>query len=144
MKKSVVLALVLGLALSIPGCGFDPAIDSAVTIVKEVTPTPEPTPTPEAAATPTPEAVATPTPEVVTEQSPSGVKIEVKEGTYYTTADVNLRSDCSTEGMQVNGAAAGTELKSTGVCENGWIRVEYEGQTCYVSGDFVTTTPPAE
>lgn len=141
MKKTVALALVLGLALGITGCGYDPAIDSAVTIVK-VTPTPEPTPTPEVVATPTPEAVATPTPEpVVTEQSPSGVKIEVKEGTYYATADINVRSDCSTEGSQINGVSAGTELKSTGICENGWIRIEYEGQTGFVSGDFVSATP---
>lgn len=142
MKKSLVLVLLLGLAFSIPGCGFDPAIDSGVMIVK-VTPTPEPTPTPEVVATPTPEAVETPTPEVVTEQSPSGVKIEVKEGTYYATADINVRADCSTEGAQVNSVARGTELKSTGVCENGWIRIEYDGQVGYVSGDFVSTEPVA-
>ena len=29
------------------------------------------------------------------------------------------------------------------LCENGWIRVDYNGQTCYASGDFVTTTAPA-
>ena len=104
----------------------------------KVTPTPEPvaTPTPEAVATPTPEP--TPVPEVVTEQTPSGIKVEVKAGTYTTTADVNLRADASTDAQQVSGAAAGTQLTSTGVCENGWIRVEYEGQVCYVSGDFVT------
>ena len=22
-------------------------------------------------------------------------------------------------------------------CDNGWIRVDYNGQTCYVSGDYV-------
>ena len=38
---------------------------------------------------------------------------------------------------------SGTQLNSTGVCENGWIRVDYNGQTCYASGDFVTTTAPA-
>lgn len=133
MKKLIVPVLLLGLILGISGCGFDPAIDSTVQIMK-VTPTPEPvaTPTPEAAATPTP------VPEVVTEQTPSGIKIEVKAGTYTTTADVNLRADASAEAQQVSSAAAGTQLTGTGVCENGWVRVEYEGQVCYVSGDFVT------
>lgn len=143
MKKSALLVLLLGMALSMPGCGYDPAIDSSVMVVR-VTPTPEPTPTPE--TTPEPEATPEPTPEVTepkTEQTPSGIKVEVKEGTYYTTADVNLRGDASPDGEYLNGASAGTELKSTGVCENGWVRVEYEGQTCYVSGDFVTTEPAA-
>lgn len=139
MKKAVVPALLLGLILSISGCGFDPAIDATVTIAK-VTPTPEPEKEPEtkpeAAATPTPEP--TPTPEVVTEQTPSGIKVEVKTGTYTTTAPVNLRADASADAQQVNGAAEGTQLNSTGVCENGWIRVEYDGQVCYVSGDYVT------
>lgn len=137
MKKLMVPVLLLGLILGISGCGFDPAIDSTVQIMK-ITPTPEPvaTPTPEAVATPTPEP--TPVPEVVTEQTPSGIKVEVKAGTYTTTADVNLRADASTDAQQVSGAAAGTQLTGTGVCENGWIRVEYEGQVCYVSGDFVT------
>lgn len=139
MKKLVVPVLLLGLILTISGCGFDPAIDSTVQIMK-VTPTPEPvatpTPEPKKEAEPTPEP--TPTPEVVTEQTPSGIKVEVKAGTYTTTAPVNLRADASTDGAQVNGVDAGTQLTSTGVCENGWVRVEYEGQVCYVSGDYVT------
>lgn len=141
MKKSVLLVLMLGLALSIPGCGYDQAIDSSVTIVK-VTPTPEATPTPAVPeATPTPAVPeATPTPEVVTEQSPSGVKIEKKDGTYYALTGVNLRADCSTDAEVVSAASIGTELKSTGVCENGWIRVEYEGQVCFVSGELVSTS----
>ncbi|MFR7396070.1 MAG: hypothetical protein ACLUTA_13115 [Blautia wexlerae] len=31
---------------------------------------------------------------------------------------------------------SGTGLKSTGVCDNGWIRVDYNGQTCYASGEL--------
>lgn len=136
MKRTALLALALGLVLGISGCGFDTTIDSTVTVVR-VTPTPEPTPTPE--VTPTPEA--TPTPVPVYEQSPSGVKVEVKEGTYYAASDLNLRSDCGPEGQIITGVALGTELKSTGVCENGWIRVDYQGQTCYASGDYVSTEP---
>ena len=137
MKKSLLLVLVLGLAFAASGCGFDPTIDSSVMIVK-VTPTPEPTPTPE--VTPTPEA--TPTPEVTTEQTASGVKVEVKNGTYYAASELNLRSDASADAELVTSVAAGTTLNSTGVCENGWVRVDYNGQVCYASGDFVTTTAP--
>ena len=124
MKKSLWLVLVLGLAFAAQGCGFDPTIDSSVMIVK-VTPTPEATPTPAA------------------EQTASGVKVEVKSGTYYASSELNLRSDASSDANLISSVAAGTQLNSTGVCENGWIRVDYNGQTCYASGDFVTTTAPA-
>ena len=126
MKKTLWLVLVLGLAFAAQGCGFDPTIDSSVMIVK-VTPTPE----------------ATPTPEVTTEQTASGVNVEVKEGTYYAASELNLRSVASADADLVASVASGTELKSTGVCDNGWIRVDYNGQTCYASGDYVTTSAPA-
>lgn len=118
MKKSLWLVLVLGLAFAAQGCGFDPTIDSSVMIVK---------------VTPTPEA----------EQTASGVKVEVKSDTYYASSELNLRSDASADADLISSVAAGTQLNSTGVCENGWIRVDYNGQTCYASGDFVTTTAPA-
>lgn len=138
MKKVRMLVLLMGLALFIPGCGFnDSGEDYSVTVIK-ATPTPEPTPTP--AVTPTPEV--TPTPVPVIEQTASGVNVEVKEGTYYTTNDVNLRTDASTEVEYIVGIPANTQLHSTGVCDNGWIRVDYNGQVGYVSGDYVTTTAP--
>ena len=120
MKKSLWMFLVLGLAFAVQGCGFDPTIDSSVMIVK-----------------------VTPTPEVTTEQTASGVNVEVKEGTYYAASELNLRSDASADADLVASVASGTELKSTGVCDNGWIRVDYNGQTCYASGDYVTTSAPA-
>ena len=55
---------------------------------------------------------------------------------------VNLRSDANAEAEFVAGVLSGESLKCTGVCDNGWIRVDYNGQTCYASGDYVSTTPP--
>lgn len=133
MKKSLWLVLLLGLAFAVQGCGFDPTIDSSVMIVK-VTPTPE-----AAEATPTPEA----TPTVVAEQTASGITVEVKQGTYYASSELNLRSDASADADLIASVAAGTQLNSTGVCQNGWIRIDYNGQTCYASGDYVSTTAPA-
>ena len=108
-------------------------------MIVKVTPTPEVTPTPATAATPTPEATPTP----ATEQTASGINVEVKTGTYYAASELNLRSDASADADLVASVASGTQLNSTGVCDNGWIRVDYNGQTCYASGDFVTTTAPA-
>jgi uncharacterized protein YgiM (DUF1202 family) len=133
MKKAGLLAMLLGFALCIPGCGFTEGTDAVVNVIN-ATPTPEPTPTPE--VTPTPEA--TPTPEPVVEQTPGGTNVEVKDGIYSANADINLRADCSVEADILASVAAGTQLTSTGVCDNGWIRVSYEGTTCYASGDYVT------
>ena len=90
--------------------------------------------------TPTPE----PTPEATTEQTASGVTVEVKDGTYYASSELNLRSDASADAELIASVAAGTQLTSTGVCQNGWIRINYNGQTCYASGDYVSTTAPAQ
>lgn len=133
MKKAGLLVMLLGMIFCIPGCGFTEGRDAVVTVIK-ATPTPEPTPTPE--VTPTPEA--TPTPAPVIEQTPGGTKVEVKNGTYQTTAAVNLRADASADAEMVGSVEPGVQLNSTGVCENGWIRVDYNGTVCYASGDYVT------
>lgn len=138
MKKTRLLAIVLGLALVLPGCGFTKGSDAVVTVI-EATPTPTPEPTPE----PTPTPAATPTPAPVMEQTPSGVNEEVKSGTYTATAAVNVRSDCNTDAAQIGSVEQGATITSTGVCENGWIRIDYQGQTGYVSGDFVTPADTA-
>ena len=111
MKKAALAVLLLGAALCIPGCGFEEGAGASVTVI-QATPTPIPTPTPE----------ATPTPEV----------------TYVANADINLRADASADATWIAGVTSGTQLTSTGVCDNGWIEVSYEGQTAYVSGDYVS------
>lgn len=135
MKKAGLIAMALGFALVMPGCGFTEGTDAIVTVI-EATPTPIPTATPEPVATPTPEA--TPTPAVVTEQTPGGVTVTVQSGTYTATADINMRSDASTDAEVLVGIASGTQLTGTGVCDNNWVRVEYDGKTGYVSGDYVS------
>ena len=127
MKKKCILALILGAAFMAQGCGFTEGTDAVVTVV-DSTPTPEPTEAPEETATPTPEATAEadstaaadPTAQAAaTEQTPSGINVQAQD------------------------ALSGESLKCTGICDNGWIRVDYNGQTCYASGDYVSTTPPA-
>lgn len=151
MKRKCILALILGAAFMAQGCGYTEGTDAVVTVV-DATPTPEPTEAPEATATPEPtaEAAADSTAAdsaatdstAATEQTPSGITVEVKDETYYAVEGVNLRSDASADADFVAGVLSGDALKCTGVCANGWIRVDYNGQTCYASGDYVSTTPP--
>ena len=72
------------------------------------------------------------------EQTPSGINVTVEEGEYTATADLNLRGDATPDGELITGVEAGTVLHGTGVCENGWIRIEYEGQTVYATGDYLS------
>ena len=151
MKKKCILALILGAAFMAQGCGFTEGTDAVVTVV-DSTPTPEPTEAPEETATPTPEATAEtdstaaadPTAQAAaTEQTPSGINVQAQDATYYAVEGVNLRSDASADAEFVAGVLSGESLKCTGICDNGWIRVDYNGQTCYASGDYVSMTPPA-
>lgn len=151
MKKKCILALILGAAFMAQGCGFTEGTDAVVTVV-DSTPTPEPTEAPEETATPTPEATAEadstaaadPTAQAAaTEQTPSGINVQAQDATYYAVEGVNLCSDASADAEFVAGVLSGESLKCTGICDNGWIRVDYNGQTCYASGDYVSTTPPA-
>lgn len=138
MKKAGILVLACVAVLCMAGCGFEEGAGATVTIVHD-TPTPIPTPTPE--ATPTPEP--TPTPAIETEKTASGVVVSKIPGTYVTTTDVNLRDDASAEANLIIGVMGGTELTGTGVCDNGWIQINFDGQTVYASGDYLQQTGTA-
>ena len=89
-------------------------------------------------------ALATATPVQETSQTAAGVTIVKQDATYYATSDVNLRTDCSTDAQIIQGVAPGTALTSTGVSQDGqWIEVNFNGQTCYISAQFASTTAPA-
>ena len=66
------------------------------------------------------------------------MNVTKQDGTYVANADINLRADASADATWIAGVTSGTQLTSTGVCDNGWIEVSYEGQTAYVSGDYVS------
>lgn len=147
------MALIIGAAFLAQGCGYEEGTDAVVTVV-DSTPTPEPTEKPKATATPTPKAAAAAADSTTagaadpaaqtaaTEQTPSGINVQAQDATYYAVEGVNLRSDANAEAEFVAGVLSRESLKCTGVCDNGWIRVDYNGQTCYASGDYVSTTPP--
>lgn len=136
MKKSRLLIVLAGLAVFASGCGYSTGGEDSTVTVIEATPTPT--------ATPTPEATPTPTPAQEVVQTASGVNIIKQNATYYVVEGVNVRSDCSTEAQMITGTTAGQELTSTGVSEDGqWVEVTINGQTGYVSAQYVSTTAPA-
>ena len=74
------------------------------------------------------------------EQTPGGIAVTVTSATYKANNNLNIRIDASKESDIITGVLSGTILKCTGICQNGWIRVEYDGKTGYVSGDYVSLT----
>ena len=64
--------------------------------------------------------------------------------TVYATGSVNVRSSYSTSSSIVGSLDAGDSVTRTGRGSNGWSRVTYNGQTAYISSEFLTTEKPEE
>ena len=87
----------------------------------------------------------TETPEEQTQEAeePSLYIEEVSE-TVWATDAVNVREAADTSSSRVGGLGKGESITRTGICENGWSRVDYNGTTAYIHGDYLTTTEPVE
>lgn len=106
-----------------------------VTVTPTPPPTPTPVPTPEPTPTPTPEPVETPEPEPEPDEDgfyPCDDSVTV------TTDGLNVRSEPNTSCSVIGSLDRGAGLHRTGYNEENWYRVEYDGQTAYVSGDYVS------
>ncbi len=98
--------------------------------------TPEPTPVPETTPEPTPESEPEPTPEPEPTKDEDG--FWPAEGTVTVDAsELNVRATPSTDGARLGAVTGGTVLDRTGYSDEGWTRVIYDGQTAYVSSEYV-------
>lgn len=64
--------------------------------------------------------------------------------TVYATRSVNVRANYSTSSSVVGSLNAGDSVTRTGRGSNGWSRVTYNGQTAYISSNYLTTEKPEE
>ncbi len=117
----VIIFLVLCAAalLLMRSCGGDRA--AAASPSPSATATAEPSPTPTPAPTPSP--------------TPSSVSV-------WTTDGVNLRDAPSTDGKIITTVEKNTQLERTGLADNGWSIIDYNGVVCYVDSSFLTETAP--
>lgn len=79
---------------------------------------------------------------VSTEKPP--VEVSDKSDTVVITEDANLRTGPGTDHDVVTTLAKDTELKRTGVAENGWSRVEYDGKEAYIHSNLIEEKKEAE
>ncbi len=111
-------------------------------ILEDSTEAVTPEDTPEAA---TPEETSEEVTEVQTtpeETTEAVVFTEVNEKVYCTESSVNVRRAPGTHGEKAGQLARGDEVTRTGIGDNGWSRVLYKNEVCYVHGDFLSMEKP--
>lgn len=64
--------------------------------------------------------------------------------TVYTTERCNIRESYSTNSNKIATVNKDTQLKRTGIGDNGWSRVEYNGKTCYIFSQYLNKDKPAD
>jgi len=62
--------------------------------------------------------------------------------TVYATTEVNVRSSWSTSSSVLGSLKEGESATRTGIGDNGWSRISFNGGTAYVYSDYLTTTKP--
>lgn len=78
--------------------------------------------------------------------STTEIKVEFKdvEETMYATQDCNLRKSYSTSSEKAGYLTKGQEVTRTGIADNGWSRINYNGQVVYVASRLLTSELPEE
>lgn len=67
----------------------------------------------------------------------SGVDVEKTSGTGTIIGGVNVRSDAKSGSEILGHLSNGDSVTVTGICENGWYRIVFEGGTAFIWKDYV-------
>jgi uncharacterized protein YraI len=133
--------VVAGALVHFSGCNV-PEI-SEITEMLSLPPTVTATPTPAAAAEEKEKKpAATPVVETVKTETVDGMAVTETDDFVWTTGSVNMRKGPGTDYDKLGTLSVNTKVHRTGICENGWIRIEHKELTAYISGKYYTTTEP--
>ena len=157
MKKTLIYALALALALSLTACGQPNAEQPTDSAPGTSTPEPIAAPEPIKDTAPEPEPEQTPAAPVETEDTQPPEETESQEDevqlftdvneTVYATGTVNLRSGPSTAHDKVGSLNKSDSVTRVGIGTaeaEGWSRIQLsDGSTVYVSNKYLSTTKPA-
>ena len=156
MKKALIYALALALALSLTACGQPKAEQPMDPAPSTSAPEPIATPEPIKDTTPEPEPEQTPAAPVETEDTQPPEETESQEDevqlftevneTVYATGTVNLRSGPSTAHDKVGSLNKSDSVTRVGIGTadaEGWSRIQLsDGSLVYVSNKYLSTTKP--
>ena len=94
-----------------------------------------------AAETETAETKAAETEKTQQDKESSASYTDVNE-TVWATYSVSIRSAASTDADKLDVLVGSYSITRTGVGDNGWSKVDYNGQTGYIKSEYLTTTKP--
>ncbi|MBM6977554.1 SH3 domain-containing protein [Intestinimonas butyriciproducens] len=153
MKRILVFALSLALAFSLSACTptqEDPPEDTSTPEVTEPADTSEPEQTATAEPDDQEPQETVETTDDTEPVEPTTTEIpdlftSVNE-TVYATSTVNIREGFSADTDKVGSLGKGQSVKRVGIGTGdaeGWSQVEFNGQTAYISSDYLSLTKPA-
>ena len=163
MKKALIYALALALAVSLTACGQPKTEQPTDPAPSTSAPEPIATPEPIKDTTPEPEPEQTPAAPVETEDTPPPEETESEEvesqveqvqlftdcnETVYATGTVNIRASYTADSNKLGSLSVGQSIVRTGTSiagteAEGWSRVELsDGTVAYISSKYLSTTKP--
>ncbi len=89
------------------------------------------------------EASETEAPETEAPETEASVSIEDVNETVWATYSVSIRAKASTDGEKLGVLIGSDSITRTGICDNGWSRVDYHGTEAYIKSEYLTKDEPA-
>ena len=80
----------------------------------------------------------------LTTEKPADPKFKDVDETMYAIQDCNIRKSWSTSSEKAGYLKKADEVKRTGIGDNGWSRIEYNGQVAYVATRLISNEKPEE
>ncbi len=142
MKNKVAAAVAGVLFLALAGCGGEAgkAPQEAETKAPVTTLGAAEEVTTEQTAAESLEAAAE-TEETTAEETPEALVFAETDETVYATETVNIRREADTGAEALGKLRTGQSVTRTGYHET-WSRVEYEGETCFIATEYLSTEEP--
>lgn len=77
-------------------------------------------------------------------ENPAEPTFKSANETVYATGDINIRKSYSADSNKIGSLKKGESVTRTGIGDNGWSKVTYNGSTGYIKTSLLTTEEPAK
>ena len=141
-KRISAAAIFMSAVIVFAGCtpSGNLASEEKVKVSPTEAPTSTPTPIPTFTPTPIPSFTPTPTPSGATTPIPADSIISTKQqdtNYFYSTANVNVRSEASSDGKILGTLEAKTKVDVLEIVNDNWAKIEYKEQTGFVNKKYL-------